>query len=665
MNSKEGITIEKKTIEEAISEAERVLSVSKDEMDIEIIREPKKGLFGLMEYNAIIHAKKKTEEPENLAKEDPSEQQEILLLDGSIQIIDAKAQVIDPGENGLAAAISPGKNVHIIVNGELIEKPTEVYAKDEIVLIPVQTEPTWETKLRVSKDKLEAFLMVRKTLGETFFIPDAKPRREVLVNAQVAERVEPKIGTSDLRKILNEQNIIFGIDESGLNKAINFPGKEHLVAQGIAPKQGRDAHVKELFLREKTAPTEFEDETKVMERVARHAVISVEAGQLLAEIVPPIAGTPGTDVYGQVIVPNPVKNISLVAGKGAEVDQEGRRAYAVINGRPEAVKTRVSVHPIYTISGDIDAKVGKIVFKGDVQVLGNVLDEMSVEATGKIIVNGYTANATIIAGNDVVIHKNVIGGVIRAGGLAAVYGKTMVALQAIQEQLLLLLASAKQLLEHPTFANNKDLERIGHGIIFRMLLGNKFQQLPQEFKAVEKNLQELKNYLDYQDFDLFVLEHTNLQRILVGNGILALKTVNQGETIFNGYINQLEQLLAYFQDKSANKANLVVTTVQNSHLECSGEIKILGQGAYNSNIYAGGDVTIQGLPGIFRGGEIVAGGNIIINELGSPAEIRSEVKIEAGKSLKAQKIYPRVTIHAGSRLEKITYEQSSYVLIGE
>ncbi len=665
MSSEEWLTIEKKTMEEALLEAEGALGVARDAMEIKVIREAKKGLFGLADYNAIIHVKAKETKAVDVPEEALAEANEIVLADGSVQIIDGKAIVIDPDSEGLAATITPGENVHIVVNGQLIDELTEVYSKDEIALIPVQTEPGWEADLRVTGDRLEAYLKVIKTQGYRFFISNARPKREVIIHAKMEEAIEPKISLEELRNLLREKNIFYGILENGLIEAIDSPGIEMLVARGDLPKQGKDASVKVMYLEEKAGIDGEEDEEKIMERVARHAVISVEPGQLLAEVVPPIKGRPGKDIYGQIIEPKPVKELILIAGKGAEIDQEGQRAFASIYGRPEVVKNRVSVHPTYTVTGDVTAKVGRILFKGDVQVTGNVLDEMVIDATGKIVINGYTANATIVAGGDVVIRKNVIGGVIRAGGLATICGKAMVVLEEIQNQLPLLLSGAKQLLAHPSFAENKDLAKVGHGIIFKMLLSGKFQQLLLKLQEASRDLDEIKNQLDYLNFEAFLKEHAKLQELLTGNNVLVLKTMEQAGNSFDNYSYHLSELLNYFKDKTMDKANLVVTTVQNSHLECSGEIKIMGQGAYNCNIYAGGDVVIQGMPGIFRGGEIVSGGNVVIRELGSPAEISSKVKINTGKSLKAQKIYPKVIVEAGARTERITYEQSAYVLIGE
>jgi len=665
VNNEEGLIIEKKTIEEALSEAESILGVSRDVMEIEIIREAKKGLFGLMEHNAIIHVQTKKTETEDLPEEAPTAADEIILYDGSVQVIGGKVIVIDPATEGLAATITPGDNLHIVVNGQLIDGLTEVYSKDEIGLIPVQTEPSWKADLRVSSDRLEAYLKVTKNSGYKFFVPNTKPKREAIIHAKVEEAVDPQISLADLNSFLRDNNISYGIIESGLLEAIDSHGVEKLVAKGDLPKEGKDANVKVMYLEEKLVADGGEDGEVIMERVARHAVISVEPGQLLAEIIPPIPGQPGKDIYGQIIEPKPIKELSLIAGKGAEIDQEGQRAYATISGRPEVVKNRVSVHSTYTVTGDVTAKVGRILFKGDVQVTGNVLDEMQIEATGKIVINGYTANATIIAGGDVIIRRNVIGGVIRAGGLATLCGKTMVILEGIHSQLPQLLNGAKQLLAHPSFAENKDLAKVGHGIIFKMLLSGKFQPLLSKFQEAAQDLSEIKNQLDYLDFEIFLTEHAKLRELLTGNNVLALKTMDQADNMFDNYSFHLSQLLDYFKDKSMDRANLVVTTVQNSHLECSGEIKIMGQGAYNCNIYAGGDVFIQGMPGIFRGGEIVAGGNVVVRELGSPAEISSEVKIGPGKSLKAQKIYPRVVIEAGGRVERITYEQSAYVLVGE
>src|SRR5690606_39275326 len=126
-----------------------------------------------------------------------------------------------------------------------------------------------------------------------------------------------------------------------------------------------------------------------------------------------------------------------------------------------------------------------------------------------------------------------------------------------------------------------------------------------------------------------------------------------------------EQAAVLLEDIAAAKADLITGSVQNAHLECSGQVRITGKGSYSSNIFAGGDVIIQGSPGTFRGGEIVAGGNGRVRGLGSPAEVVTEVRIKPGKRLKAGRVHPGVVIYAGARVERITNEQKLFTLVGK
>ena len=47
-------------------------------------------------------------------------------------------------------------------------------------------------------------------------------------------------------------------------------------------------------------------------------------------------------------------------------------------------------------------------------MLGNVLDEMSVEAVGQVTINGFAANASIIAGKYVLVHR-IVGCTVNRG----------------------------------------------------------------------------------------------------------------------------------------------------------------------------------------------------------------------------------------------------------
>lgn len=664
--NRDKVLIEGKTIEYAIQEAERQLGCCRDELEIEILRQPKKGLFGLRERCALIQASMKaTSEEAGETGEEASPKEEV-SPDGTVQIIDGQVKIVDPAHDGLAPTIAPGPNVQIIVNGEIIDKPTEVSSEDDIVVLAEQVDPEWAPQLRVSHDNLQAFLTIQRAKGKTYEIIDTPPQRELLVRARLVKDEDPVIELEELKEFLRSKNIVYGIQEDNLLKLINtIESIEMLVAQGEKAMPSQDAVIKAVYLEEQEEPEEDDDDEKFIERVARHAVTSVEPGRLIAEVIPPVEGKPGRDVYGRLIKPKPPKEIILTAGNGVEIDESGRRAYALISGRPEISGSKVSVHPSYVLSGDVDAKVGRIVFKGDVQILGSVQDEMSIEATGQVVINGYAANATIIAGGNVIVKKNIVGGTVRAGGMSTVSGKVIQVIHDLKADLPKLLSGAKQLRLHPSFAQNRDVARVGEGIILKMLLGKKFAHLPEKLEETRQDLSKLVENMEYDEIKMFAEEYEELYHKLSGSGPLSIKKLQMAETIFSSFTEKAEQVLVLLQEIAADKADLITGYVQNSYLECSGEVRITGKGSYSSNVFAGGDVIIQGSPGTFRGGEIVAGGNVIVRELGSPAEVVTEVRVKPGKSVKADRVYPGVVIYAGSKIERIAYEQNAFVLIGE
>jgi hypothetical protein len=88
-------------------------------------------------------------------------------------------------------------------------------------------------------------------------------------------------------------------------------------------------------------------------------------------------------------------------------------------------------------------------------------------------------------------------------------------------------------------------------------------------------------------------------------------------------------------------------------LESSGKVEITGKGCYHSEIWACGDVTVKGYPGVFRGGQITARGNVFIKELGCPAETKTVVRVSSGRSIRADKVYPNSFLQVGLRSKKI------------
>lgn len=581
-------------------------------------------------------------------------------LNGTVAIHQGQVLVTNPREGGKPAVITPGDHAQVLVNGSTLTGPKQVTAEDEIKLIPDCSAPDWQLNIRVSSDKMNVYARIDRTPGSRYRIFDHGPAHELTVKAELEELIKPEITTQEVIQLLQAKGIVHGIMPEMVQLAIaSEQNSEYLVAQGVPPVPGIDAEIRLVFAEK---PQKNKPEEAPL--IHLHDVISVEPGELLAEVIPPQPGKSGVDVYGNPVLPPAPKNIILAAGNGAEVNKEGTRAKALIAGRPVLSGHTVTVYPSYTLNGDVDAKTGQVLFKGDVIIQGNVLDGMKVEASGKVVVNGYVANATIIGGGDVVIHQNLVGGTVRAGGVSAICQRLIASLTTLQQYLMQLVPAITQLKKHPTVSRNRDLERLGDGVLVKMLLDTKFKQIPAVLKEIEEDLEKLVGAVESKELDYFRKSFSDFTKKFCARVPLELKTValiQEFCTKFTGEIKNVSQVL---KERAREKAKLSVPYVQNSHLESSGDVYITGKGCYSSNIYAGGNVLIYGSPGVFRGGEIIAGGNIKVRELGSQAEAITLAQVGKDRTITVDRAYPGVTIKAGARVEKINSVTHGLILEG-
>ena len=231
-----------------------------------------------------------------------------------------------------------------------------------------------KVKLKVSKDYLKAYLICNSELDV-----------ELL---------------SDLKSMLDEHGIIYGV--------LRFPrreGKEWIIAQGDPPKNGQDGKI-EVYpfpeMSEKDLPGICVDER------SRSRIVNVKKGTLVARKTPPTPGTPGMNVFGEEIPPTSGAWPVFKVGEGVEVQPDQRTLVSLVDGKLDVSKDgTISVLSHWNIDGDLDISIGNIEFwgellvisgsihigiklktLGDLEVKGNIEDEVKVEADGNVIVHG-------------------------------------------------------------------------------------------------------------------------------------------------------------------------------------------------------------------------------------------------------------------------------------
>lgn len=209
---------------------------------------------------------------------------------------------------------------------------------------------------------------------------------------------------------LQAGNINAGIDSAAVTHL--FQQKRYFelmpVAFGTLPVQGENGKVIERFPRT-TTPEVKVDETGTADYRAVNYVQSIQKGDIICDIIPPVEGKPGLRVDGVPVEPRPVSPEKVPSGGNTTLSEDGLHLLASLDGHLEYTGTQFQVKPVLEVRGDVDYSTGNIDFLGDVHIYGDVRENFSVRATGTITVDGLVEAAAVEAGGDILISSGVLG----------------------------------------------------------------------------------------------------------------------------------------------------------------------------------------------------------------------------------------------------------------
>lgn len=131
----------------------------------------------------------------------------------------------------------------------------------------------------------------------------------------------------------------------------------------------------------------------------RSAFVTVAMDQAFARIHPPTDGTPGLDLRGTELPPNPGKPAAVNLAPSVACDSEGI-CHATQPGVVLLEGQTIRIDPLLAVPGSVDFSTGNIRFEGDVQVGGGVCDRFVVRATGNVEIKQLIEAAAIDVGGD-------------------------------------------------------------------------------------------------------------------------------------------------------------------------------------------------------------------------------------------------------------------------
>jgi uncharacterized protein (DUF342 family) len=217
---------------------------------------------------------------------------------------------------------------------------------------------------------------------------------------------------------LKEKGVVNGIIMKEIEAALKEGhAEDRIIAKGLPPVPGIDARFQSLIpkIRERKPQV---DKRGIADYRDLGQLIIVRPGDPLMCRTPPTAGKKGRDITGQVLMPQPGRDIPFASGlQGVDLDSDldseldpdhNSLLLAATTGQPKLVPNGVEVEPTINLPR-VDLSTGNMNFDGTINIKGDVMDGMKIHATGDVFVGGTVEAAKIETGGNIVIKGGVIG----------------------------------------------------------------------------------------------------------------------------------------------------------------------------------------------------------------------------------------------------------------
>ncbi|MFB5087025.1 FapA family protein [Psychrobacillus sp. PGGUH221] len=662
-----------KNVTEAVQIGLELLDAQKNEVDIEIIEQEKKGFLGIGHKLATVKISKQDVSVNVKQKEQQVDRYEkIKDLERSIEILPESleiTQVIASStsspktqqqtsslENEAIAWIKGGRlfvqnspthypsatieeGIEVSINGSLVKEKAIILSQDDDVdIYGIQEEGETKWSVSVDSNKLRVLLVVEPGYKIKRTIRDIEPSQHITLSADEVTLPINTLTYEQVVQAMGSLNVIYGFNNGEIMKAIEATENGTFeIATGTSALPGQDGWI-EMKVNIDIDKNFKENELGKVDYREQRIIHSVEPGTIIGIIHPPVPGRPGVTVTNE---PLPAKRTNLLqvkAGQGISVIED--KIVALEAGRPSIeqrgrfVKASIlqkMVHP-----GDVNLSSGNIHFKGDVTILGSVQDNMVVEARGNIIVHKSINGAKVESLNSIIAHQNVIGSELSAGKNNLLIAEMGYLLATLSEQLDRMVAVINQLAVSSAFKLS-DFPKTGLKPLLHILLEKKFKS----FSTIAKNYLNL-----FKNGEPFLVDEEWLEvSILLKRLFLTISNEFITMEVIDELSLKVKSLYEFTQIPAEPNSFINISSATNSQLYCSGDVTITGKGCINTKIHSEGRLEIKK---VLRGGEVYAKEGIQINETGSESGVSTIISVPTGQSIQINKAMEGTILKIGS-----------------
>lgn len=493
-------------------------------------------------------------------------------------------------------------------------------------------------EINVSDDEMSVYLTVYHKERYAYKIKDTQPCEHLIVTLEEDKnQVLSTLTSADIMIKLQDLNIKGKIEYGHIFKEVMAPSAQPIIIlQGQKPTPGQDAELKLFFsdrieskLNGKENTVDFRDHLFIPQ---------VNPGDLIARKKEAIYGEPGINVYGHIILPEPPKDIIILAKDNVEMNAAGE-IFALTAGRPQVLGHRVKYFNIskeFVVPGDVSMETGNITFSGDVVVYGHVLDNMIIESLGNVYVMGNVHQSTITATGSIFIQGNVTNSFLYSGYFGVVFNRLYGAAKDLADTILNL-KDATNVILNILKARGKSARE---GFILNSLIETKYHSFYSQIRVILhifRSLESEQVIPEWREFKRMLEAY--IQPMYMSN----YSTI-EGLTAFESMARDIYMNIELMQEHSER---IEINQCAGSTLKSNGDIKVLKEGTVQSFLFAKNQIVYEHLDSVCRGGEIEAGHSVHLIAVGGRSG--TETIIKANKNIFAKKIFmAKVCIGSGT-----------------
>jgi hypothetical protein len=601
------------------------LGIDQENLNYNIL-ENKKGFFKRKVVIEVYGAKEK-----NDSKTVPSEKHEVKNSNGTISVSGSVVTVKDPDTGGSPAVIEKGEHMKLFVDGEEVEKSSEVFSNNKIQVIFDEVEASRHIDIYTSEDKMEAFLEVSYIPKKVYALEDAPESQRMVLHLKVADRIYPPAYTfNEIKDELSKSGIVYGIIEENLGNITAKNNKKITAALGKKVVNGEDDFIEIKF---KTSSSFKEDEVGNIDFKSIGLVNSVGKGDVIAVKHPGKSGQDGCDVTGRKIKSKEGKKISIKAGAGCVKKDENTIA-ALIAGKPSFNGNVFYVKQVHELNNDVDLKTGNICFLGDISIHGGIKEGMEIDCGNNLIVDKDVERAKISARGNIVVKGSIVASEVSGGGEDVKKIKAVKHLMEFRKVIEDLISAVKEMKMYNLLGEGKK-----DGEIIKILIESKFKNL---IKLCIDIIADLSIGNESGNKDKVV---GYIRTRLMGMAPISIKSYTELRDV----LDSVDEKISDLQDTLKLPVKIVMSYCQNSDVESSGDIVITGKGEYISTISANGSVEFTKENSVARGGSIKAKSDVKCRIVGSVAGVTTKIEVGDDGNIWADVAYHNTVMKVGNK----------------